>query len=81
MIHDAQFFSSEYDRFRGWGHSETAAAVRIALAASVERLVLFHYDANHPDPEIDQQLEHARELAAGSGLEVIAAAEGLVLEV
>jgi phosphoribosyl 1,2-cyclic phosphodiesterase len=81
LVHDAQFFAGEYERFRGWGHSETSAVVACALATSVEKLVLFHYDPNHSDEEIDEQLMFARQIAEGHSLEILAAAEGLVLEV
>lgn len=81
LIHDAQFTEQEYRRFKGWGHSETSAAVQNALAAEAKRLALFHYDPTRTDEGVDRQLEHARELAKDSDLEVIAAAEGLELEI
>ena len=80
LIHDAQFTSEEYERYRGWGHSHTGAAVENALAAQVRQLVLFHYDPTHTDSDVDAQLQHARGLAQGTGLEVTAAAEGLALQ-
>ena len=81
LIHDAQFTPEEHERYRGWGHSDTVAAVRNALAAGARRLALFHYDPTHTDANVDGQLAQARELAAGTDLEIIAAAEGMALEV
>jgi len=80
LIHDSQFTTEEYTRYRGWGHSSTDAAVQNALAAGVRRLALFHYDPTHTDVDVDRQLKQARELARDKPLEVIAGAEGLELE-
>jgi phosphoribosyl 1,2-cyclic phosphodiesterase len=81
LVHDAQFTEAEYLRYRGWGHSSTEGAVRNALAAGVGRLVLFHYDATHGDGDVDAQRGRAGELARGSALSVVAAAEGLELQI
>jgi ribonuclease BN (tRNA processing enzyme) len=80
LIHDAQFTEREYRHRRGWGHSDTSGAVSNALAAGVRRLVLFHYDPNRTDHEVDAQIDHARKLANGA-LEVRGAAEGTTLEI
>lgn len=81
LIHDAQFTEAEYKRFKGWGHSHTGAAVANALAAGVRKLALFHYDPTHGDDEVERQLARARELAGETPLVVLAAAEGLVLDI
>ena len=81
LIHDAQFTPEEYERHRGWGHSHTGLALDNALAAGVRRLVLFHFDPTHADIDVDGQMLWARRRVAGGGLEVLAAAEGLELEV
>jgi phosphoribosyl 1,2-cyclic phosphodiesterase len=80
LIHDAQFTADEHARYSGWGHSSTDAAVKNALAARAAKLALFHYDATHSDVDVDAQLEHARTLARGTSLEVVAAAEGLEID-
>ena len=78
FICNGQYSSNEYKARSGRGHSCVDDAVALALEARVRRLVLFHHDPAHDDDAIDRLTAHARELvaAAGSTLEVEAAAEG-----
>src|SRR5215471_11624043 len=83
VIHDAQYAASEYPSKVGWGHSTVEYAVDMALAAHARRLVLFHHDPLRHDDAVDTLAEGCRQrVAATNGqLEVMAAAEGLVLNV
>jgi len=80
LIHDAFFTAEEHARSQGWGHSDIDSAVATACAAAVQRLMLFHYNPVHTDAQLDAHLEQARTLAAGSGVEVSAAAEGMSID-
>jgi len=53
LIHDCTYSNAEYARRRGWGHSAPAALAAVALAAEVERVVLFHHDPDNDDDAID----------------------------
>ena len=79
LIIDSQYDSEEYKNHIGWGHGCVDDVVRLALLGKVKRLYLFHHDPAHNDAQIDAMLAHARELAAGSALEVFAAMEGEVV--
>jgi phosphoribosyl 1,2-cyclic phosphodiesterase len=83
LVHDASYTTTEYEHHRGWGHSTYNEAVELALAAEVEKLVLFHHKPERGDDELDRCLEECRALVKdrGAALEVIAAAEGMRLEV
>ena len=83
LIHDATYTDDEYDAHRGWGHSTYGDAVALALDSGVETLVLFHHSPDRTDDEIDALVAHCRALARerGSALRILAAAEGLELEV
>jgi ribonuclease BN (tRNA processing enzyme) len=82
LMHDAQHTVAEYETKRHFGHSTIEYAVHVARESGVRRLVLFHHCPTHGDDAIDEMLEHARDLASDEpGLEVTAAAEGLVLAV
>ena len=80
LIIDSQYDSEEYSAHIGWGHGCVDEVVRLALLGGVKRLYLFHHDPGHDDDRIDAMLAHARSLAAGSPLEIYAAAEGEVLK-
>jgi len=83
LVHDTMYTSTEYGSFVGWGHSTHDQAVELALDADVERLVLFHHRPERSDEEVDRCVERCRALVArrGRALEVVAAAEGMSLQV
>ncbi len=83
LIHDAQYTAAEYPAKVGWGHSTVEYVVDIALAAGVKRLALFHHDPLRDDAAIDAVVDSCRQRVAAmhQRMEVLAAAEGLRLEV
>jgi phosphoribosyl 1,2-cyclic phosphodiesterase len=80
LIYDAMYTPEEYEgetgvSRRGWGHSTWVEGVRVARAAGVGQLVLFHHDPTHDDETVAAIEEAAaRELpstiAAREGLEI-----------
>jgi CheY-like chemotaxis protein len=78
VIHDAQYTLEEYPQKTGWGHTPAEWAVDYAVAAGARRLALFHHDPLRTDEVLDHLVEicRRRARAAGSALEVFAAAEG-----
>ncbi len=81
LVHDAQHTRSEYDRRQHWGHCTVDYAVHVARAAGARCLALFHHDPSHGDDDIDRILAATADHSAGiGGPEVLAAAEGLVLD-
>jgi len=81
LIHDTQYTDEEYTMKLGWGHAPLGYVVRLAAAAGVRRLALFHHDPPHDDDILDSMVEQARTVAArlGARLEVFAAAEQQVV--
>jgi phosphoribosyl 1,2-cyclic phosphodiesterase len=77
LVHDAQYTAAEYHTKIGWGHSPIEYAVDVAIHAHARRLALFHHDPQRDDAAVDRlvTLARARVEAAGSQLEVFAAAE------
>ena len=78
LIYDAMYTPDEYDGRvgccrRGWGHSTWVEGVRVARAARVDKLVLFHHDPTHGDDDV-ARIERA---AAAELPGTIAAREGL----
>ena len=59
---DACYFDDEYRRKVNWGHSSVNEVVRIAHAAGVRELQLYHHDPDQDDDAIDRKLRVAREL-------------------
>jgi phosphoribosyl 1,2-cyclic phosphodiesterase len=80
MIIDATYTDEEYNDPNfpkvGWGHSTWQQAVKIAQAAQVKQLVLFHHDPAHNDDFLDRIGEEARKIFP----ETILAWEGLSIE-
>ncbi len=77
LIHDAMYTADELERYRGWGHSSNLEAIEIATEAKVKQLVMFHHRPEHDDEQVDVMLKETQEAAAGSGVEVVAAHEGM----
>ncbi|MFE4108039.1 MBL fold metallo-hydrolase [Almyronema epifaneia] len=58
MIYDATYTNEEYYDKKsskiGWGHSTWQEAVKVAKAAKVKQLVIFHHDPLHDDDFMDE---------------------------
>jgi len=63
MIYDATYTDEEYhsqvSSKMGWGHSTWQEAVKVAIAANVKKLVIFHHDPLHNDDFLDHVGEQA----------------------
>ena len=79
LIYDATYTDEEYHSEKtskvGWGHSTWQEAVRIAKAANVKKLVIFHHDPLHDDLFMDQIKEDTsrsfpNSLVAWEGMEI-----------
>ncbi|HEY1299790.1 MAG TPA: MBL fold metallo-hydrolase [Stellaceae bacterium] len=75
MIYDATYTDAEYPKHKDWGHSTWQEGVRLADAAQVSTLVLFHHDPGHDDTFMDRIAADAAAARPGT----IVAQEGLVL--
>jgi phosphoribosyl 1,2-cyclic phosphodiesterase len=80
LIHDAQYTPAEFERKHDWGHCTIDYALLVARVAAAKRLVLFHHDPAHTDDVLDRLTADVQASAAASGVQVIAAREGLVLD-
>ncbi|HWC10962.1 MAG TPA: MBL fold metallo-hydrolase [Acidimicrobiales bacterium] len=76
LVHDAQHTAAEFRSRRHLGHSAVEYAVGLAEAAGARTLVLFHHDPLRTDDEIDALVA----AQAGGPVAVVAAAEGMTLE-
>lgn len=75
MIYDSTYTDEEYPRFKGFGHSTWQEGVKLADAAQVKTLVIFHHDPNHNDDFMDAVARQAEAMRPGT----IVAREGLTL--
>jgi ribonuclease BN (tRNA processing enzyme) len=76
LIHDSQFTDDEQVHRVHYGHSTPSTALRIAEAAGVARLVLFHHAPARSDVEVEQMAGELR----SSTVDVIIGREGLMLD-
>ncbi|MGA8759658.1 MAG: MBL fold metallo-hydrolase [Stellaceae bacterium] len=75
MIYDATYTDAEFPQHKDWGHSTWQEGVRLADAAGVRTLVIFHHDPGHDDVFMDRVAAEAAIVRPGT----IVAREGLVL--
>lgn len=80
MIYDATYTDEEYNSKTaskvGWGHSTWQEAVKVAKAANVKKLVIFHHDPLHNDNFLDRIGEQAAQQFPNS----LMAREGLSIQ-
>ncbi len=83
LIYDAMYTPEEYAGTAGtggpkvgWGHSTIDEAAKLAKAAGVKRLVLFHHDPGQDDAAVREKERRCREWFPNS----VAAYEGLNLD-
>ena len=75
MIYDATYTDAEYPTHKDWGHSTWQEGARLADAAGVRTLVIFHHDPGHDDAFMDGVAAEAEIARPGT----IVAREGMVL--
>jgi phosphoribosyl 1,2-cyclic phosphodiesterase len=80
LIHDSQYTPSEFMAKSTWGHCTVEYAVWLAVQGKVKKLALFHHDPSRRDDELDGLWRCAAEAGAKHGVEVIAASEGLSVD-
>lgn len=80
MIYDATYTDNEYHNEKsskvGWGHSTWQEAVKVAKAANVKQLVIFHHDPLHNDEFMDEVAQDTAEQFPNS----VVAKEGMVID-
>lgn len=53
LIYDSTYSDEEFARYKGWGHSTWQQGVRLANAAGVKRLCVYHHDPSSDDAKLD----------------------------
>jgi phosphoribosyl 1,2-cyclic phosphodiesterase len=77
LIYDCTYTDEEYPSKVGWGHSTWQEGVKIAIAARVKKLVIFHHDPSHDDRFMDSIGIRAAEVFP----QTIVAREGMELHI
>ena len=84
LVHDTTYTPADQATRRNRGFSSYEQAADAAIAAGVRRLVTFHYDQDYADNDVDALRDACRaylDSHGGKGIELIAAAEGMTLDV
>jgi phosphoribosyl 1,2-cyclic phosphodiesterase len=84
LIHDSTYTPEDGRRYAQRGFSSVEDAVDAAIGGNVKRLVLFHYDQDYSDSDVDGLCARGRRLLderGGRDIEVIGAAEGATLSI
>lgn len=84
LIHDSTYTPKERATRKNRGLSSYADAANAAVAAGAKTLCMFHYDQDHADAQVDEIRDMCRaelDRLGGKEIELIAAAEGLELEI
>jgi ribonuclease BN (tRNA processing enzyme) len=86
VVFDAMYSLSDAISIKAdWGHSSNIVAVELCQRAGVKRLCMFHHEPAYDDAKIENVLADTRRFEKltreGQALEVIAAYDGLELDV
>ncbi|KAB2907945.1 MAG: MBL fold metallo-hydrolase [Kofleriaceae bacterium] len=84
MLHDATYTPADQATRRNRGFSSYEQAADAAIAARVGTLVTFHYDQDYADTDVDALRDACRaylDAHGGKNIELVAAAEGMELDV
>jgi phosphoribosyl 1,2-cyclic phosphodiesterase len=76
MIYDCTYTDEEFPDHIGWGHSTWQQAARLANAAGVKKLAVFHHDPDHDDAFMRKVETEAAKAHPGA----FVAREGVVLQ-
>ena len=76
VIYDSTYDDGEFAAHIGWGHSTWQEGIRLADAARVKQLVIFHHDPGHDDAEMDRIAAAAAKARPGT----LVAREGMILK-
>ncbi|MBL8583753.1 MAG: MBL fold metallo-hydrolase [Rhizobiaceae bacterium] len=66
VVYDCMYVDSEFEKFRGFGHSTWSQGVRLCEAASAKRLAIYHHHPMRDDVALDEIEIEARRKFAGA---------------
>jgi phosphoribosyl 1,2-cyclic phosphodiesterase len=66
VIYDSTYTDEEFPEKIGWGHSTWEEGIRLAQAAGVKRLAIFHHDPDHTDSFMSHVEDQARQIWSGA---------------
>jgi ribonuclease BN (tRNA processing enzyme) len=84
LLHDTTYRPEDQETRRNRGFSSYEDAVDAAVRAKAKRLVMFHYDQDYSDDDVDAICAAARktlDAKGGKDIELVPAREGAELEV
>lgn len=84
LLHDTTYRPEDQATRRNRGFSSYEDAAAAAVAAEVKRLVMFHYDQDYSDDDVDALCVSCRaalDRRGGAGIELVPAREGDELEI
>lgn len=84
LIHDCTYTPEDQLKRRDRGFSSIEDAAKAAVQAQVEHLVMFHYDQDYNDDDVDRLKARLRKMLnemGGEKITLTAAAEGMTLDI
>ncbi len=84
LLHDTTYRPADQATRRNRGFSSYEDAAQVAVAASCKRLVMFHYDQDYSDDDVDEMCKSCRgalDERGGKAIDLVPAREGEELEI
>ena len=70
LIHDSEYTPDEYQTYIEWGHSVYTDVLKLAQAANIKKLGLFHINQERTDNQMDEMVDTCRQYFADQGLNI-----------
>ncbi len=70
LIHDSEYTPDEYQTYIEWGHSVYTDVLKLAQAANVKKLGLFHINQERTDNQMDDMVDTCRQYLTDQGLNI-----------
>jgi len=62
LIHDSMYTLKDFKTKIGWGHSDNVALAFFSILSKVKNLVLFHYEPEYSDKQVDIMLAQTKRI-------------------
>ena len=66
LVYDCTYLESEMESFRGYGHSTGIHGSRLAMAAGIPRLAMFHHDPSRTDAALEAMEQEVQVFFGGA---------------
>jgi phosphoribosyl 1,2-cyclic phosphodiesterase len=81
LIHDSMYTLKDFKTKIGWGHSDNIALAFFSILAKVKNLVLFHYEPEYTDKQVEKMLLQTKNIIKDCSAKIKCTASKELMEI